>query len=79
MEAETLAKVIRPDTILVSVMHANNEIGTIQPIEDRAISHEAGVFHTDAVQTIGKIPIDVRKMGIDMPPHPATNCMGPKG
>ncbi|MGI6467444.1 MAG: cysteine desulfurase NifS [Syntrophomonadaceae bacterium] len=81
VEAETLAKAIRPDTILVSVMHANNEIGTIQPIEElAAISHEAGaVFHTDAVQTIGKIPIDVRKMGIDMLSASSHKLHGPKG
>ena len=56
------------DTALVSVMHANNEIGTIQPIAElAAIAHERGaLMHTDAVQSVGKIPVDVRALGVDL-------------
>ena len=58
VEPDTLREAIRPNTALVSIMHANNEIGTIEPIKElAAITHEAGaIFHTDAVQTVGKIP-----------------------
>ncbi|MBP5431049.1 cysteine desulfurase NifS [Ruminococcus sp.] len=63
-----IRKAIREDTALVTIMYANNEIGTIQPIEEiAAICHEKGVlFHTDAVQAVGHIDIDVHKQGIDM-------------
>ncbi len=65
---EDIKKAIREDTALVTIMYANNEIGTIQPIEEIAsICHEKGViFHTDAVQAVGHIDIDVHKQGIDM-------------
>ena len=61
---EAVARRLRPDTVLVSVMHANNEIGTVQPVaEIGALCRERGIFfHTDAVQTFGKLPIDVRAM-----------------
>lgn len=65
---DDVKKAIRPDTALVSIMYANNEIGTIQPItEIAAVCHEAGVlFHTDAVQAVGHVNIDVKAQGIDM-------------
>lgn len=68
-------------TILVSIMFANNEVGTIQPVKEIAeIAHKHGVaFHTDAVQAIGKIPVDVKKIGIDLITLSAHKMYGPKG
>ena len=81
VSTENLKKAIRPDTILISVMMANNEIGTIEPIEELgAIAKENGIlFHTDAVQTFGHIPIDVDKMNVDMLSASAHKLNGPKG
>lgn len=78
---ETLREAICPDTILVSVMTANNEIGTIQPISElAAIAHSFGcLFHTDAVQTYGQIPLDVNRQGIDLLSVSAHKIYGPKG
>ncbi|MEM5853101.1 MAG: cysteine desulfurase NifS [Candidatus Aenigmatarchaeota archaeon] len=72
---------IRKDTILVSIMHANNEIGTIEPIEEIGrICRRRGVyFHTDAAQSYGKIPVDVEKMNIDLLTASAHKMYGPKG
>jgi len=74
-------KAIRPETILVSIIHASNEIGTIQPIaEIGKICREKKVyFHTDAVQSFGKIPIDVKKMNIDLLTVSSHKMCGPKG
>ena len=81
VDPEDVAQRIRPDTTLVSVMHANNEVGTVLPIGAiGAICRERGViFHTDAVQTLGKLPLDVRVQKIDMLSGSAHKCYGPKG
>ena len=81
IDLDQLRKAIRPTTILISVMFANNEIGTIEPIaEIGAIAKEHGVlFHTDAVQAVGNVPIDVDAMKIDMLSASAHKFHGPKG
>jgi cysteine desulfurase len=76
-----IRRAIRPSTVLVSLMHANNEIGTLQPVADVvAIAHNAGVaVHCDGVQAAGKIPVNVRVLGVDLYNISAHKFYGPKG
>lgn len=78
---EDVAKAIKDDTILVTIMHSNNEIGTIQPIEEIArITKDKGViFHTDAVDSVGVVPVDVQKLGVDLLSFASNTFYGPTG
>ncbi len=81
VDPDDVRRAIRPDTILISIMHANSEVGTIQPVEAIGpIARERGIpFHVDAVQTFGKVPIDLDRFGIDLLSFSSHKIYGPKG
>lgn len=81
VDPDALRRAIRPDTILISIMHANSEIGTVQPARELgAIAREHGIpFHMDAVQTFGKVPIDLDAFNVDMLSFSGHKIYGPKG
>lgn len=81
VDPEEVARSIRKDTVLVSIMHANAEVGTVQPIEKiaKVVKESGAVFHTDAVASAGNIPVDVQKLGIDALSLAGNQFYGPKG
>jgi cysteine desulfurase len=81
VDPDDVRRAVRPDTVLISIMHANSEVGTIEPIRDiGAIAREREIpFHVDAVQTFGKVPIDLEASGIDLLSFSSHKIYGPKG
>src|SRR4051794_11747992 len=78
---DDIRRALRPETVLISIMHANNELGTLQPIAEIArIAHEAGVpLHVDSVQTLGRVPVDVRALGVNLYSMSGHKLYAPKG
>ena len=81
LNPDDVRRALRPETVLISVMHANNELGTVQPIaEISRVAHEAGaLLHVDGVQALGKIPVDVNALGVDLYTMSAHKVYAPKG
>lgn len=81
VSAADVEAALRPSTVLVSIMHANNEVGTLQPIPELAeVVHRSGaLFHVDAAQSVGKVPVNVRELGVDLLTVAAHKLYGPKG
>ncbi len=81
VDPSDVAKAVKEDTVLVTIMHSNNEIGTIQPIEEIArITREKNiVFHVDAVDSVGVVPVDVQKLGVDLLSFASNSFYGPAG